>query len=864
MGFAQLYYTSCEHGLSGYAGYQFNAATPGVDPRVLREIERFTVYEPPRSSLPEHVDEHPVNLCYSPDVGGVPVLSRVISSGDDPSGRPGNYFAHSLVSSTPGTGPLPAELWEADFWVETPVDDPAAVELSELTESEVGPGPLDRERTDSWVRRWSPEVVARLLLAVDGAVDGARPLALVADSASVAHWVAALTHLMPPERSRMLSFSTYCGNPGEAFVHVVGVPPGSDTAPWRDRFTVYDPELGSLDDLPVPRPRAWAVAERLARLGTRRAAAMWRQARSYASGREASLADWRPVLAAVSLLREWAAPVEDLRAVREWLPEAVEWLAPEDAATLIHRILDADTTSECRSCARSACGPACERESRPLVAAAVGGPGGSGPGDFSHATGAGLAVKVRGASEVMTLDHGALAGLQKVAHRVDGVSGITDRIERVMVRRSLDDIAAGRAAPLVDPVRSESVRETARERVAALLSGERDEVAPERAVELLRWARAGGLAPPTASLERYGDQVLAPLLSGSLLPDPAVRTLITSHAGIRRGAATGLAQLPRDRLATLAAGPVGALFADDRDGSTAVLRELRLLGTDDRTDPPDLLSHAVAVRREGRTARARGIAAYDVDEDLLTQVWGPDHGPRTALLTLRVLRPGTLVAPEVGGWVSAAITSAPASGQERAWRELVDEVSGHWLRVRLPEPGQRVLAEWSQVRPALVALRAAGDEEGPDRLEAVHQAIRETHPAVREITRRLAARMLLGWRRCAPLAEALRDCPEEVFEAYCQTVTLRLADERPDTATAALVYQATGQESLVGHERARYLETVVLTPAVAAWKRRHVARMRRQLSRESGGAFDEWASHVRGPRARGLFGLGRRAGGGRP
>ena len=686
----------------------------------------------------------------------------------------------------------------------------------------------------------------------------------MADSASVAHWVAALTHLMPPERSRMLSFSTYCGNPGEAFVHVVGVPPGSDTAPWRDRFTVYDPELGSLDDLPVPRPRAWAVAERLARLGTRRAAAMWRQARSYASGREASLADWRPVLAAVSLLREWAAPVEDLRAVREWLPEAVEWLAPEDAATLIHRILDADTTSECRSCARSVCGPACERESRPLVAAAVGGPGGSGPGDFSHATGAGLAVKVRGASEVMTLDHGALAGLQKVAHRVDGVSGITDRIERVMVRRSLDDIAAGRAAPLVDPVRSESVRETARERVAALLSGERDEVAPERAVELLRWARAGGLAPPTASLERYGDQVLAPLLSGSLLPDPAVRTLITSHAGIRRGAATGLAQLPRDRLATLAAGPVGALFADDRDGSTAVLRELRLLGTADRTDPPDLLSHAVAVRREGRTARARGIAAYDVDEDLLTQVWGPDHGPRTALLTLRVLRPGTLVAPEVGGWVSAAITSAPASGQERAWRELVDEVSGHWLRVRLPEPGQRVLAEWSQVRPALVALRAAGDEEGPDRLEAVHQAIRETHPAVREITRRLAARMLLGWRRCAPLAEALRDCPEEVFEAYCQTVTLRLADERPDTATAALVYQATGQESLVGHERARYLETVVLTPAVAAWKRRHVARMRRQLSRESGGAFDEWASHVRGPRVRGLFGLGRRAGGGRP
>ena len=29
MAFQQLYYTSCEHGLGGYGGYQFNAVTPG-------------------------------------------------------------------------------------------------------------------------------------------------------------------------------------------------------------------------------------------------------------------------------------------------------------------------------------------------------------------------------------------------------------------------------------------------------------------------------------------------------------------------------------------------------------------------------------------------------------------------------------------------------------------------------------------------------------------------------------------------------------------------------------------------------------------------------------------------------------------
>ncbi len=909
MGFAQLYYTSCEHGLSGYAGYQFNAATPGVDPRILREVERFTVYEPPRSYTAERVDDHPVNLCYSPDVGGVPVLSRVVSSGDDPSGRPGNYFAHSLVAAGPGeAGPLPAELWEADFWAEAPVHGPDLPELSELSELEVGPGPLDRERTDAWVRRWPPEVVARLLLAADDAVDDARPLVLVADSASVAHWVAALTHLLSPERARLLSFATYCGNPDEALVHVIGVPPGSDTTLWKGRFTVYDPESDSVDGLPGPGSRAWAVADRLARLGTRRAAELWRRALPYASGREGPLADWGPVLAAAALLDGGAPCGRDLRAVREWLPEAVEWLAQDDAAALVHRILDADTVAPAGAragirngsaggpsggpggaavggstdgtlvgaadgptarlargvsgggFARSARGvPGRPREGVP----ALGGPpngGGSWSGIPVRSTDPADAADAAGAVDT-ALDHAALAGLQRVAHRLGGTTGVTERLERVMVRRSLDDIAAGRPAPPVAPMRSESVRGAARDRVAALLDGRRGEVCPDRAVELLRWARAGGLAPPAESLERYGGDVIAPLLAGSRLPDPATRALVAAHPEMRRGAAAGLAELPRDRLAALAAGPVGALFADDRDGSSALLRELRLLGTDSRTDLPGLLSYVVSVRREGRTAEAPGRAEYDVDEDLLAGVWGPGHGPRAVLLTLRALRPGTLVAPGVGGWVAEAMTSPPEEGRERAWRELVDEVSRHWLRTRLPEPGQRVVVEWSRVRPALVALRAAGDERGPDRLGAVYGNVRDTHPVVEEVTRRLVVRMLLGWRRCASLAEALRDCPAEVFEAYCEAVSLRLAEERPDTATAALVYRTARHEALTGHGRSQYLDASVLSLAVAEWRRRHVVRMRRQLPRESGSGFDEWAQRLRGPRGHGLFGLGLWTGG---
>jgi hypothetical protein len=56
--FAQLYYTSCEHGLTGLPGYQFNAVTPGVTVEVMREVERITGYEPPADLVFEESGAH--------------------------------------------------------------------------------------------------------------------------------------------------------------------------------------------------------------------------------------------------------------------------------------------------------------------------------------------------------------------------------------------------------------------------------------------------------------------------------------------------------------------------------------------------------------------------------------------------------------------------------------------------------------------------------------------------------------------------------------------------------------------------------------------------------------------------------------
>ena len=112
MALLQLYYTSCENGLSGYAGFQFNAVSPGTDPQLMREVEQLTSYQRPRAARP---GEEPVNLCHEFDVASrMDITAQVVYAGLDSSGRPGNYFAHAVATADPDAdlqGVRPIELW---------------------------------------------------------------------------------------------------------------------------------------------------------------------------------------------------------------------------------------------------------------------------------------------------------------------------------------------------------------------------------------------------------------------------------------------------------------------------------------------------------------------------------------------------------------------------------------------------------------------------------------------------------------------------------------------------------------------------------------------------------------------------------
>ena len=235
MGFAQLYYTSCETGLSGFAGFQFNAVTPGLAPEMLRTVESLTSYQAPRglSARPTaaEIAACPVNLVYTCEPGTI--VANVIFTGTDFSQRSGNYFAHALVSQD-GVSAfgeiLPIELWKSPDWASKPVADTELPVLASLPRPSRG-GELSREEIGRFLDRdVQAEQLAALLTAAENAVlRSGRPIIIVdPDTAVVARWIAAVCFLLRPAVARRLSFATYHHNPGYVDVHVIGTLPDSD------------------------------------------------------------------------------------------------------------------------------------------------------------------------------------------------------------------------------------------------------------------------------------------------------------------------------------------------------------------------------------------------------------------------------------------------------------------------------------------------------------------------------------------------------------------------------------------------------------------------------------------------------------
>ena len=325
MAFLQLYYTSCEHGLGGYGGYQFNAITPGTPPILLQEVEERTVYEPPRSLLvhPEDPEAYPVAFSYGLSAAaGMAVAAHVVFTGTDYSGRPGNYFAHALATSAPERDfepLLPAELWGAALWRTGPAD---GTELPEM------PGPLprgtiDRPGTQAFLEaRGAESALPELLTAVGRAMNGGRPVLVVShDVTENAWWIAAISYLLGEHLAYQMTFTTYSHRPGYSKYHLTGVLPDALPAGADASFQMFDFAAGR-----TPGHDIHPVAALLANTGVMASGGLWRQAAAFASGTEKDLDDWLgPVALAARLFGQPLAPGVT-NAVARWLPVAGGWM----------------------------------------------------------------------------------------------------------------------------------------------------------------------------------------------------------------------------------------------------------------------------------------------------------------------------------------------------------------------------------------------------------------------------------------------------------------------------------------------------------------------------------------------------------
>jgi len=449
MAFQQLYYTSCEHGLGGYGGYQFNAVTPGVAAAVLREVEERTVYEPPRWLLadprPDEPEAYPVAFSYgtseAPDTA---IATHVVFTGADYSGRPGNYFVHALVTQAPEQdfGPLlPAELWGAQLWRSRPVD---GTELPAL------PGPpargvIDRPGTQAFLdAHGAGEVLPELLTAVGRAMAGERPVLVAGhDVTENAWWIAAVCYLLGEHLGRRMTFTTYTHRPSYAGYHVIGVLPGMVPPEAHAGFQLFDLAAGR-----TPGGGIHPLAALLASTGVMATAGLWQQATVFASGAEDNLDDWlAPVAVAAGVLGRPLSPGQ-ADAVAGWLPAAVGWMP-------------------------------------------------------AQVTDVGLGVAL--AQRADTLTDGRLMGLLDVARRLPAPAR-ADHLERLLTSRAVAHLRAAEPAtpvPLTSPA-----AEIAGEQAIGLLST----ATPATAMAILEWAADSEVILPDEELERYGRARLDPAL----------------------------------------------------------------------------------------------------------------------------------------------------------------------------------------------------------------------------------------------------------------------------------------------------------------------------------------------------------------
>jgi len=499
MAFRQLHYTSCEIGLSGHSGFQFCAMTPGVPEELSREVERLTVYELPRSATGHRPQsESPVNLIYVRSEGSrSTIIARVVSAGTDFSNRPGNYFAHALVTDNPGEdlGVItPAEFWGAPFW-----------ESSQRRTTELPPlpsdppiGPVTRGLVDDFLAADPGRSVwaAQLLTAADAALSGGKQVLLTdSDSMLVCYWIAAVCYLAGPHLARDFTFATYSHDPGRCRAVMVGTVPGIPSVNVNRglQFQRFD-----LQQEPSSAAEASPSASLLASIGVVAAAPVWELAEAIGLAPGSALADSLPAVACAALLLAHKLTSTQLSA-------AVGWMIAGQGGPLESRMTQALQLAVTQPIDGL---PASQQQA--LI-------------DMSVA---------RGLNEVAAVAEQAV------------VSGVLDRLRRG------DEL--GESVILQTP----RIAESAAAQLGALVP----ELQAYQIIDLLRWAYEAGIRLPPEAIRMSANAVVLHLYLEDQSVSPGLAVAAQRWPDLRAGIVTLLVSQPAAIRERVMSGPIAETF----------------------------------------------------------------------------------------------------------------------------------------------------------------------------------------------------------------------------------------------------------------------------------------------------------------
>lgn len=252
MAVLQHYYTSYVNRETGSAGFQVKAMSPGIGDDTQSTIARLISYRiPPR--LDEYaIASHPVALRYFYRTPQEAILLCSQSNGTDENGRPGNFFAHSLVTAPDMFASMPPILyWRSPFWRAKDPGTRATIEpVGSIEEIETA---LDIDGVWNFLAQGNRiEQFYKLMSALVHCNSTQRRIVIIDNADNVAQWVAALTIMLPPDYRPLLTFATYHHDPYQSQFMVTGTTSDSSFRASPDEYRSYfilNAESGQISDI---------------------------------------------------------------------------------------------------------------------------------------------------------------------------------------------------------------------------------------------------------------------------------------------------------------------------------------------------------------------------------------------------------------------------------------------------------------------------------------------------------------------------------------------------------------------------------------------------------------------------------------